>query len=73
MLQLLSPDLLAVGSAESCQHPEGSVKTIAYELSSPTHDAIGSIRIGLRDVASETARNIQQLSQATVEQALEIS
>lgn len=47
-------------------------ETITSQLPSPTHDAVQSIRIGLRDVASETARNIQQLSQATVEQALEM-
>ena len=47
-------------------------ETITSQLPSPTHDAVQSIRTGLRDVASETARNIQQLSQATVEQALEI-
>lgn len=72
MLQLLSPERVAIASTEPSQRVEDSVPSIAPQLPSPTQDALASIRTGLRDVASETARNIQQLSQATVEQALKI-
>jgi len=37
-----------------------------------THAPLQNIRVGLRDVATATALSIQHLSQATVEQALEI-
>jgi len=45
---------------------------IAPQMPSPTQELLQSIRIGWRDLAGETARNIQRLSQATVEQALEM-
>jgi len=45
---------------------------IAPQIPSPTQELLQSIRIGWRDVAGETARNIQRLSQATVEHALEM-
>lgn len=72
MLQLFAQEPVANDSIETPEHVENSVPSIAPQLPSPTQDALSSIRIGLRDVANETARNIQQLSQATVEQALEI-
>ncbi len=45
---------------------------IAPQMPSPTQDLLQSIRIGWRDLVGETARNVQRLSQATVEQALEM-
>ena len=72
MLQLIAPDRVVNASIEPPQHIEVSEKAIAPQLPSPTQDAIENIRTGLRDIANETAHNIQQLSQATVEQAIDI-
>lgn len=72
MLQLLSAERVANASIDPTEHVEIGVKSIAPPVPSPTQDALESIRMGLRDVANETARNIQQLSQATVEQAMDI-
>lgn len=70
MLQLLSQERVA--NASPRQNINGSVEAISSHLPRLTQDSVQSIRIGLRDVASETALQVQHLSQATVEQALEI-
>lgn len=72
MLQLLAQDRVANAATEPSQQLEGDVKTIASQQLLPTLDAVQSIRAGLHDVASETALHIQHLSQATVEQAIDI-
>ena len=72
MLQLIAPNGVASVSIEPPQHVENSVPSIAPQLLSSTNDALETIRRGLRDVANETVRNIQRLSQATVEQAIDI-
>ena len=69
MLQLLAPDRVPNASTELAQHIEVSEKAIAPQLPSPTQDGLETIRTGLRNLANETAGNIQKLSQATVEQA----
>jgi len=58
-------------SAEAMPTGDGA-PGIAPQTPTPAQELLQSIRIGWRDVAGETARNIQRLSQATVEQALEI-
>jgi len=45
---------------------------IPPQTPTPTQERLQSIRIGWRDLADETVRNIQRLKQATVEQALEM-
>lgn len=70
MLQLLSQERVA--NASPCQNINGSVEAISSHLPRPTQDSVQTIRIGLRDVASKTALRVQHLSQATLEQALEI-
>ena len=72
MLQLLTPNWVVNASTEPSQHVESSVPSIAPQLPYSTNDALETIRTGLRDVANETVRNIQRLSQATVEQAMDI-
>ncbi len=72
MLQLLAPDRGTIPFIEPVQHIEASEKAIAPQMPSPTQDDLETISTGLRDVANETAHNIKQLSQATVEQALEM-
>jgi len=74
MVQLLSPERVAIADTEASQHVEASVRKIeiAPEPTTPAQELLQSIRIGWRGLAGETAQNIQSLSQATVEQALEI-
>lgn len=72
MLQLLAENQVANGSAEPSQYVEASVPTDPPSLPSPTHDALESIRIGLREVAFKTAFQVQQLSQETVQKALQM-
>lgn len=72
MLQLLAPERIVNASTETTQHVDGSGKTLAPSLPSPTQSALNRIRVGLRDVAFKTAHQVQKLSQETVEQALEM-
>lgn len=72
MVQLLSPELVAIASTQPVKQVESIAPLIAPQTPRPTQELLGSIRIGWRDVVGETARNIQRLSQATVEQALEM-
>jgi len=58
-------------SAEAMPTGDGA-PGIAPQTPTPAQELLQSIRIGWRDLAGETARNIQRLSQATVSQALEM-
>jgi hypothetical protein len=73
MLQLLLPEQVASDDAEPDQDVEASRIEIAPPPPPPTvQELLESIRMGWRDKAGETAQLVRRLSQATVEQALEI-
>ena len=72
MLQLFAQERVVNASTEPIQHVDNSVPLIAPQLPFSTNDALETIRTGLCDVANETVHNIQRLSQATVEQAMDI-
>jgi len=72
MVQLLLPERVAIASTKPDQHLEEGIEALALDQHTSAHAPLQNIRVGLRDVASATALSIQHLSQATVEQALEI-
>ena len=72
MVQLLSPEQVANADTDPAQYVEASRTESAPVPPTPAIDLLQGIRIGWRDLAQETAHSISHLSQATVEQVLEI-
>ncbi len=72
MVQLLSPERVANASTDPAQYVEASAPALAPVPTTPAPDLLQGIRIGWRDLACGTVQSIRSLSQATVEQALEI-
>ncbi len=72
MLQLLAPERVTDASTDTDQHVEASRTAITPQTPTPTQNQLKTNHTGLLDVASATAVSIKQLSQVTVEHALEI-
>ncbi len=72
MLQLLAPEQVANASTDPAHYVEASVPVLAPVPPTSAQDQLQGIRIGWRDLACGTVQSIRRLSQATVEQALEI-
>ena len=72
MVQLLSPEQVANADTDPAQYVEASRTESTPVPPTPAPDLLQGIRIGWRDLTEETAQRIKRLSQATVEQALEI-
>lgn len=63
---------IALQPADDAELVEHLKSPISLQPPAPTQELLQSIRLGWRDVAASIARNVQGLSQATVEQALEM-
>ena len=72
MLQLISPEQVANADTDPAQYVEASRTELPPVPPTPAIDLLQGIRIGWRDLAQETAICISHLSQASVEQVLQI-